>query len=335
MTSKSFLLITFTLLFLASCSPDPLNVDIEDTRISTRYIHLDSLFFNSSQKQLREVQQLMVREAPEIYEFEIGYCLRFGNLSDTALIRGLELFYADPYISRLQKRLKEKFSDLTAKKKEIDLGLRHLKTHFPTGLSPEHVVFMNSLFMANAFSTERQIGIGLERYLGPQTDVIKELPGQDFPQWMREAMDEQYISRDAIASWVMTHYIEDKKGSLAEEMIKWGKILYLVQAAFPDKDPSWILRYSKADYEWALENEYAFWKYLVDQKVLFKTDEARSADLFKEGPFTPGLPKKGPDRLGQFLGLRIIESYMAAKEVKLDELINTPYSTILVEYEIE
>lgn len=335
MTSKSFQLISFFVLILVSCSHDPLDVDIEGTTIPTRYIHLDSLFYHSKGNDLKQVHQMMVKEAPEIYEFEIGYCLRFGNLTDTALVNGLNLFYADPYISRLQKRLKERFSDLKSIEKDIDAGLRHLNVHFPNGLIPENIVFMNSLFTANAFSTERQIGVGLERYLGVNTDVIKELPGQDFPIWMREAMDEQYIARDVLASWIMTHYVEDKKGNLAEEMIKWGKIIYLIRAAFPEKDPSWVMRYSKEDYEWALENEYAFWKYLVDQKILFKTDEARSADFFKEGPFTPGLPKKGPDRLGQFLGLRIIESYMANKEVELEELINTPYTAILVEYEIE
>jgi hypothetical protein len=335
MIPKSIISFSFLLLIFTGCSSDPLDVSIEDVSVPTRYIHLDSLFVNSNDRELMKVHQSMLSESPEIYEFELGYCLRFGNSSDTALVNGLRLFLADTYIKRLEKRIEEQFSQMETYKTEITKGLRHLKVHFPKGLIPEHVVFMNSLFMANAFSTERQIGIGLERYLGSKTDVIKELPGQEFPLWMREAMDKQYLSRDALASWIMTHYIAETKGNLAEEMVRWGKVLYLVRAAFPDKDPSWIMRYSKEDYKWAKDNEYAFWKYLVEQKMLFKTDESLAADLLKEGPFTPGLPEKGPDRLGQFLGLQIIERYMENKEVTLEQLIKTPYSTILVEYDIE
>jgi uncharacterized protein YjaZ len=57
--------------------------------------------------------------------------------------------------------------------------------------------------------------------------------------------------------------------------------------------------------------------------------------LLKEGPFTIGLPEKGPDRLGQFLGYRMILKYMEAKEITVEQLINTPYTDILVEYEID
>jgi hypothetical protein len=95
------------------------------------------------------------------------------------------------------------------------------------------------------------------------------------------------------------------------------------------------LRYSQKDYDWAIENEYALWKYLVDEKMLFKIDELNTKNLLGDGPFTPGLPEKGPDRLGQFLGYRMILKYMDINSVSLDELLKTTYSDILVEYEID
>ena len=45
---------------------------------------------------------------------------------------------------------------------------------------------MNSLFQSNAFCTEKEIGIGLERYLGKKVDVIKELPNEPFYDWIKE-----------------------------------------------------------------------------------------------------------------------------------------------------
>ena len=56
--------------------------------------------------------------------------------------------------------------------------------------------------------------------------------------------------------------------------------------------------------------------------------------MFQEGPFTPGLPEKGPDRLGQFLGWRMVQQYMENNsDLTLEELKEVGYNTILQAYE--
>ena len=96
-----------------------------------------------------------------------------------------------------------------------------------------------------------------------------------------------------------------------------------------------IIRYNKEEYEWANKNEFAFWKYLIDEKILFKNSEVDKVNLLNEGPFTIGLPSKSPDRFGQFIGWKIVQKYMSKKNISLKDLIKTPYNTILQEYEIE
>jgi hypothetical protein len=218
---------------------------------------------------------------------------------------------------------------------ELTKGFQHLKFHLPSVKVPEHIVFMNSFFASNAFSTEKQIGIGLERYLGKDSDVIKELPGDSFYQWMKDGLDERFLTRDAICSWIMTHVVEEVNGNLAEQMIRWGKIIYLTEAAFPDKDHDVILRYKPEGLKWALEHERDVWTYLVQEKLLFKIDERLKINMLNDGPFTVGLPEKGQDRLGQFMGWRMVKKYMEIKRVSVEELIKTPYTAILAEYEID
>jgi hypothetical protein len=335
MTLKSIFSFLLVLILWSSCSRNPLDVDASEVKVNIGFVNLDSIFKQSDSIELVKQHQLNLKEINEIYEYELGYCLGVGNPSDTAFLRSIRLFLSDPYIASLEKRFDEKFPILIKQQTEILSGFQHLKFHIPSVEVPEKIVFMNSFFASNAFSTEKQIGIGLERYLGNKTDVIKELPGQDFPEWMKEGMDAQFLTRDALCSWIMTHCVEDTKGNLAENIIRWGKILYLTQAAFPQADPALILRYSAEDHKWALENEYALWKYLVDQKMLFKIDELNNTNLLNDGPFTPGLPEKGPDRLGQFLGFRMIQKYMEIKDITVEQLINTEYTEILVEYEID
>ncbi len=335
MSLKSIVGSLLLTVFMTACSNDPLAVDVTNQKTGILFTNLDSLFVHTAPNDLSSLHQKSLSELGEIYKYELGYCLQIGNESDTAFQRGLGQFLSEPYIQRLERRIQEKTGDLKSEKKAIDDGFKHLKAHFRKGKLPKHVVFMNSLFASSVFSTEGEIGVGLERYLGMETDVIKELPYQDFPDWQKEGMDKNYIPRDVLASWIETHYAEEVDGNLAEKIVRWGKVLYLTQAAFPDKDPAYILRYSQKDYDWAIENEYALWKYLVDEKILFKIDELNTKNLLGDGPFTPGLPEKGPDRLGQFLGYRIILKYMEINRISLEELLKITYSDILVEYEID
>lgn len=335
MTLKSIFSFLTVIIISYACKQNPLKVDASNIRINVGFVNLDSIFVNSDSVELISSHNKHLKSIKEIYEYEVGYCLRIGDVPDTAFARSIRLFLKDPYISRLEKRISEKFSNLSNYKNELLSGFQHLKFHIPNGKIPENIVFMNSFFTSNAFSTEKQIGIGLERYLGEETDVIKELPSDQFFEWIKEGMEAKFLTRDALCSWIMTHYVEEVDGNLAENVIRWGKILYLTQASFPEANPALIMRYSEMDYKWALENEYALWKYLVDQKMLFKIDDRNKMNFLNEGPYTVGLPEKGPDRLGQFLGLRMIEKFMEIRGVTVEQLINTPYTEILVEYEID
>jgi hypothetical protein len=327
--------VCFAVLSLSGCKYDPLNVDASETKVDMNFVNMDSLLFQANDDQLLELHQRFKEEIPEIYEYQLGYCIGISDLNDTAFVNSMRSFLADPYIKRVEERISDQFKDLSTHRNEIYSGFQHLKFHLPKVEIPESVVFMNSFFASNAFSTERQIGIGLERYLGKETDVILELPGDSFYQWMKDGLDERYLSRDALCSWIMTHIVEDVSGNLAEQMIRWGKVIYLTEAAFPEKDKSILLRYSEEGMEWALDQERDIWDYLVREKLLFKIDERFKINMLNEGPFTVGLPEKGPDRLGQFIGWRMVRKYMEIKRVSLEELINTPYTAILAEYEID
>jgi len=335
MTLKNILIVGLILALILSCSSDKLNVSVDNVKIDTKFIRLDSIIANSDSSQIIDFHHKFEKEIQDIYNYQIGYCLRIGKISDTAFVNSINQFNSDKGIIGIHKSIEERFSDLSQHKLEIIKGLKHLKVHFPENKTPNTIVFMNSLFNSNAFSTENEIGIGLERYLGYENEMVKQLPSEPFYDWIKKAMDVTYLERDAICSWIITHYVPEVEGTLAEHIIYWGKILYLTEAAFPDKEKNIILRYSPQQYQWAQENENSFWNYLVEEKILFKNNGLEKANLLNEGPFTIGLPEESPDRLGQYLGWKIVHDYMSKKDISLEELIKTPYNNILQEYEIE
>lgn len=321
---------------LISCKRDPLNITITQKDLGIRFINLDSIFVATPQDKLQTIIQEQNLFPNQILSYELGHCLQMGQLNDSTTIMNIKNFVNDPYISRVEKRIKEQFSQLAQIKSTITDGFLHLNHHFPQGKMPKNIVFLNSLYASNVFCTENEIGIGLERYLGPKTDVIQELPSQEFFQWIKDGMLPEYLERDVLTAWIMTHYVPETKQNTADAIVRWGKIIYLTEAAFPDIDKNRIIRYSKKDYEWAMQNEYSFWKYLVNEKLLFSENDRDQANFLNDAPFTIGLPEKGPDRLGQFLGWRMIQVYMEKHpDTPLEKLVHIPYNRILQEYEIK
>lgn len=323
-------------MLLTGCTNNPLDVSIEGVEADINFVNVDEILFYADSSKLVQKHHEFKKEIKDIYDYEIGYCLQIGNLVDSAFYNSISTFRKDTSIQKLEKYIQDDFKDKSRIESKIIDGFRYLKYHFPNGKQPKNIVYLNALFNSGVFCTENEIGIGLERFLGESNEIVKQLNPQFYFDWMKSAMDKKYLERDVLAGWITTHYVDEVNGSLAEHIVRAGKILYLTEAAFPKEDPSIILRYSKEDYQWALDNEYQFWKYLVDENLLFKVDEQTTMNMINEGPFTPGLPdQNSPDRLGQFIGWRMIHSYMEQYDISLEKLMKLSYNEILQAYEID
>ena len=332
MILKNIFLVFLMFLVITGCKRDPLAVDISNTEVSIGYTHLDSLLYHVPAGELPGLRQELSATISEIFDYQIGYCLRIGRVHDTAFVNSILQYRSDSTIQQLEAEIAKEFRHLSPTKHKLTDAFRHLKAHLPNVHLPEQIVFQNSLFNSSAFCTEKEIGIGLEQYLGINSPTVKSLPSEPFYDWMKKGFDRTYLERDAVLSWVLTHVVPETDGNLAEQLIYYGKAIYITEATMPKVAKNIIIRYSEEDYKWAKDNEYSFWKYLVDENLLFKTDERIAKNMLSEGPFTAGLPEKGPDRLGQYLGWRIVKNYMENSETTFEELINKPYNELLQTY---
>ena len=65
------------------------------------------------------------------------------------------------------------------------------------------------------------------------------------------------------------------------------------------------------------------WQYLLENNLLFSTDQFNIRKLTGEAPFTAFFSKESPGRAAVWLGFRIVESYMMKNPgVKIGDMIN-------------
>ncbi len=336
MTHKSIWFSLVCLVIMTSCANDPLDVDASDVQVDLNFTDVNAVIMNADSSTLLEQHHSFEEQFTNIYAYLIGHCMEIGRVDDTSFYQSIQLFRSDSMIQKLNGYLEADFSDKGKIETKIIDGFRHLRYHLPECKVPGNVVYQNSLFRSGVFCTEEEIGIGLQQYLGPENEIVKQLDPQFYYDWMKQGFQAKYLERDVLTGWIETHIVEAKEGNLAENIVRWGKILYLTEAAFPDEEQFLMLRYSKEELDWAMENEYAFWEYLVDEKLLFQIDERTTRNMIGDGPFTPGLPEQdSPDRLGQFTGWRMVHKYMEKNDISVKELIELPYNDILQAYEID
>jgi hypothetical protein len=322
--------------FVVSCGNNPLDVDVSSIKSEVKFVQVDSIYFSSSAKDRIKFNKSFLSSFNELYRFTYEKGLKINTKVDSTFSNQVNQFYKDPYIKELEIELKKSFSDLSNEKNQIQDALKHLKYHFPKAKQPKHIVFFNALFSYNAIATNDDVGVGLEWYLGQSNKVIKKLPAQNVYEYMKQGMERKFMVRDIVFQWVYAHIQAPTDAKFAEDMISWGKLMYCIEAAMPTAEKAIIARYSAEKYKWAEENEKQIWTYFVDQKLLFKSDEMLKLGCFNEAPQTAGLPKESPDRLGQFIGWKMVRKYMEShSDLLLDQLLKVPFAEIMQTYKID
>jgi hypothetical protein len=322
------------LIGLFSCKSKPYEIDLASAKHRVNYHNLDSSFrFANSNEQRRLIKSLMNTDF-DLSQFCFPYALQVSTQSDSAFMSGLNRTFEHPFnkkvFSALDGRLKWRLRTF----QEIEAAFKRLSILAPKAPLAKDIFFTYTQFAASAYASPKAIVLGQERYLGQDNAIIATLPPQQFYDWIKVGMSPAYATSDALLIWLSTNVLKSTDENFASEMIRWGKLLAIMEIICPEVPIHRLLRYDNADYQWALQAERGVWEYLVDQQLLFKTDQELNMNFLNEGPYTIGLPQESPDRMGRFLGYRIVKQFIEANEPAISELLNLPYHQILKKYEV-
>lgn len=92
MTLKSIFTFLLVILVLASCGSNPLDVDASKTEVNIDFLNLDSSLVNTRPSNRIVMHHKFMDKIPEIYEYNLGFCIRMSNASDSSFEKSLTLF---------------------------------------------------------------------------------------------------------------------------------------------------------------------------------------------------------------------------------------------------
>lgn len=233
-----------------------------------------------------------------------------------------------PAIQHLIDTTKIIFPNLN--KLEIELGqaLGYFHHYFPDRPIPRVVTYVSE-FGIGTFTVDTEVlGIGLDFFLGSQYPYYDPAV---FPNYMVRTMTPEYLSVKAVRAIAQVLLPPVTTGNFLEYMIHHGKTLYIASRLQPRMPMSSLCLFTEEEMKWVEENELPIWSFLVDLDYFYETDPRKFQKYVDPAPHTPGLPSNAPGRVANWIGYRIVESYMFRNnQVTLAELAaETDYQKIM------
>ena len=292
---------------------------------------MERAFFEAlDSKDYRKYYDALFRLDSNVTQELFMNCYQVNPSQDTAFNNQMNRRFPKAWYGEGQT-LKTEIQKIIQQKKietELSSAFGRLRALIPSKPIPSQVIFLYSDFGIFSFSTEKSLTIGLENFLGDQSQVVKKI---NLYPWLKKKMQPEFLCPRALHNWLNAHYLPEGKENYASEMIRWGKLLYLTASVLPETPIGQILAQNDEDMVWLVLNEKVIWNYLLDQKLLYDTNEETLRDLLADAPFSLG-KMCVPDRTGQFLGFQMVQEFMRKKKISMADLLNTPYLTIVQQY---
>lgn len=298
----------FTLLFLVilvidGCNwhKNRLNIDVSSIKIPDVIIHrydrdLFNIPINSIQSGLEQIQNE--------YYFFLG-----TDLNDSKKLDDMKAYLENPRNIDFQKACETQYKDLTKVEQGLTEAFRHWKYYFPEVKLPRVYTFISGGDYTNPVQlVDSVLIIALDNYLGKD---FKPYLTDGLALYQLDRMKEDHIVPDCVREIVNAMYQGvPAPATLLGGMVEAGKRQYIMDALIPEVPGYLKMDYTKEQYSWAEKNETHVWAALVENRLLYSSDGQSSQMFLADGPFTMEFSKDSPPRLGEWIGLQIIRSFM-------------------------
>lgn len=329
---KYHFLTLLALLSLFSCGDtNPLKVDVSDVSVDLAVNRFEKELFEADKYKLDSLNKAWVDKYGILYESFIYQMLNAGEVTDPKIATQLEFFLNNKDMQNVYGKLKTTYADFTPYKNELTDAFKHYKHYFSDSTVPEITTFYSN-FNAKVFPTPTNLAIGLDLYLGKDSDIIKQLPPEKFPTYLKNKIDPNFLVSETMKYWMYYKFTDKKefanygvytiKEDFLSTIVHHGKLLYATEAMLPNELPELKFGYTAKDLDWCKANEKFIYDKLVEKNIIYTKNQKNIARFVHDGPFTSGFSDESPAMLGMFMGYQMVKQFMKKNPtVTLNDLL--------------
>jgi hypothetical protein len=244
--------------------------------------------------------------------------LMFNKMpSDTAFIADVFHMVKNEDAQKLHGEVQSTFGDLSKLSQEFGSAFNEIKKLYPDFKAPRIIAGFTGL-QNDMVVTDSMVVVSLDAFIGP-----KALYRPHQPDYILRRFAPEYIVPNTV------RFLSNKfnkmnfeKDNFTTDMVFFGKSLEFCRAVLPSTPDSVIIGYTNREMQNAFEHQDYIWAHVLDRELLNNDNPAVNTKYFGERPYLAEISPDCPARIGQWLGLRVVELYRENnKKVSLQELM--------------
>lgn len=300
---KYISLIIIFFLVLNCGKENKLEINVSDIEIKTTIKRFDQEFYTGSSSNLAELKN----KYPYLFPKQNHDSIWIHKMRDHD---EQELFAETQTVFSNFDEEKEKLTDL----------FKHIKYYYPDFKAPTIITLLTNVDYENkVVYADSLLFISLDMYLGNDSKIY-----QDFPAYIKNNFKKSHLIVDVAEAISNVQIPYSTNRSFVSRIIQEGKKKYLLDAYLPNIPDTEKMGYSPDQLDWALLNDEDVWKYFVQNKLLFSTDQELTRRFIDDAPFSKfyqANDSETPGKIGVWFGWQIIRSYMENNDTSLQELM--------------
>jgi hypothetical protein len=318
----SFFIIMTVVLGFTSCKKDHYKVSTSSIQVKIEIKRLEKdLFTLDPEGIIPAVPSLKLKYKGFLQLF--SFVINTGNINDSSFGDFLVRFCTDKQNNDVYSLTMKMYPDIRQIEDGLQAAFRHYLYYFP-GRKVPGVFTCITGFNNSIITGDSVLGISLDRYLGADCEYY---PRLEIYKYMAARMTPKDIIPDCMYGWAASEWdfstVKYQADNVLTEIIHNGKLKYFEKCMLHDSPDELIFGFTSDQMKFCRNNEDQMWQYLIENDLLFKTDQFTIRKLTGEAPFTSFFTNESPGRAAVWLGFRIIESYMMKNPgVKLEDLMN-------------
>lgn len=301
---RYYFLFLVLLLFLNSCQKEvKKNVDTSNIEVEFMINRFEQDFYDHGGENLEELKN----KYPLLFPDNTPDSIWMAKIND----RDEQELYSET------QKLYSSFSDIESELRSL---FQHVTYYNPLFNTPDIITGLSNIdYDYRVIYNQELVFISLDVYLGSTHPFYG-----DFPSYIKQNNVRERIIVDVASAIVDSQIKPLTNRSFLAKMIHEGKKLYLLELYLPLKSEAVRIGYNKIKYDWALTNEEQVWKYFIENNLLYSTDTKLNKRFLEDAPFSKfyiSEDKNSPGRIGQWIGMQIVRSFMANNDVSLSDLL--------------
>jgi len=204
---------------------------------------------------------------------------------------------------------------------------KHLKYYNPSLKKPRVItVFSDVDYRNKVIVTDSIALISIDNYLGADHEFY-----ESFYNYIRKNLKRDQIVMDLADAYATRLINQPRRKTFLEELIYHGKKLYLKDLWVPLAEDSTKIGYTNDELLWANDNEFYIWQYFIENELLYSTDTKLVGRFIAPAPFSRfnlELDSESPGALGQYIGWKIVRSYMENNPSSLLQMLQMNAQTL-------